>query len=265
LGVELKIAKGDFFPERKIKTKSEIDKIREAVRTAEKCMSRTETVLREAKVDNDNYLVWNDKVLTSEALHAEICFEAINNNSTAVNTIAASGVDSSQPHNIGSGPIKAGTPIVVDIFPRMNKTGYWGDMTRTFVKGKAPDKIKKAYETVLKAKEKAKEKIRNGVKASEIHKLAVDILDKQGFTTGTKDGVFYGFFHSLGHGLGLDIHENPIVSTKTDAILKTGNVITVEPGVYYREWGGIRLEDVIIVKDNGIECLTEYNEILELG
>ena len=263
-GVKVKVIEGCFFPEREVKDELEIKHLREAVKTVELCMLRAENIIKESSVDKDNILVWNSKILTSETLHKEINLEAVKNDAVAQDTIAASGSDSSQPHNVGAGPIKAGTPIVVDIFPRMNKTGYWGDMTRTFVKGKAPEIVKKAYYAVKKAKERAKEMIKAGGIPADVHNSAEGVLNSEGFKTGKKDGEFYGFFHSLGHGVGLDLHEYPLVGGKTLKPFLINSVVTVEPGVYYKEWGGIRLEDMVIVMENGIECITDYPEILEI-
>jgi Xaa-Pro aminopeptidase len=264
LGVTLKVVEGCFFPEREIKDELEISYIREAAKVVENCMRRAENIIRESSVNNEDFLVWNDEILTSEILHKEINLEVVKHAAVAQDTIAASGKDSSQPHNVGSGPVKAGVPIVVDIFPRMNKTGYWGDMTRTFVKGEASEVVKKAYEAVKIAKNETEKIIKSGGDPAAVHNLAVDILDKHGFKTGNKDGEFYGFFHSLGHGVGLDIHEPPLVGARALKPFLLNSVVTVEPGVYYEEWGGVRLEDMVIIKEDGIEVMTEYPEILEI-
>jgi Xaa-Pro aminopeptidase len=264
VGVNVEIVEGSFFPEREVKNELELASIREAVKVVELCMLHAENIIKESSVDDDNILKWNGNILTSEILHKEINLQAVKYDAVALDTIVASGVDSSQPHNVGAGPIKSGTPIVVDIFPRMNKTGYWGDMTRTFVKGKAPDIVKRAYEAVKEAKSRSKEMIKVGEKPATVHNLALEILNNAGFPTGKKDGEFYGFFHSLGHGVGLDIHESPLVGARTLKPFAKNSVITVEPGVYYKEWGGIRLEDMVIVKENGVECITDYPEKLEI-
>ena len=264
INVEVNVVEGCFFPEREIKVEQEIKNIKEAARVVELCMRRAENIIKEAVIKKDNFLIWNNEKLTSEILQREINLEAVKNDAVAQDTIAAAGNDSSQPHNVGSGPIKAGEPIVIDIFPRMDKTGYWGDMTRTFVKGQAPETVKKAYIAVKEAKEKTKELIKVGGNPSEAHNLAVNILNEHGFKTGIEDGEYYGFFHSLGHGVGLDIHESPLIGARTTEPFKMNSVVTVEPGVYYSDWGGVRLEDMVIVKDDGIECITGYPEVLEI-
>jgi Xaa-Pro aminopeptidase len=264
LGLTVKVIGGCFFPEREAKSPEEIINIREAAKVVESCMYRAESIIKESSVNDNNILIWNNEVLTSEILHKEINLEAVKHDAVAQDTIAASGKDSSQPHNAGSGSVKADVPIVVDIFPRMNKTGYWGDMTRTFVKGQAPEIVKKAYAAVKIAKNETKKIMKSGVDPAKVHNLAVEILDKHGFKTGNKDGEFYGFFHSLGHGVGLDIHEPPLVGARALKPLVLNSVVTVEPGVYYEKWGGVRLEDMVIVNENGIECITDYPENLEI-
>jgi Xaa-Pro aminopeptidase len=153
---------------------------------------------------------------------------------------------------------------VVDIFPRLKCCGYWGDMTRTFVKGRPAPEMKRAYEAVKEARDFSKSVIRAGALPSEIYKSAMNILGKRGFQTGRNERGSYGFFHSLGHGLGLDIHEEPRLSPKNCAPLESGNVVTVEPGLYYPEWGGIRLEDTVVVRKDSAETITSFPTSFEV-
>ncbi|OGV56893.1 MAG: hypothetical protein A2017_05145 [Lentisphaerae bacterium GWF2_44_16] len=264
-GLKVSCVKGEFFPERECKKTSEITRIREAMRAAEKGMSRAVSILKEAGISSKKQLKWKGGILSSEILRSEIEIEMLRYGGTASSTIAACGSASAEPHNTGRGPIYANKPIVVDIFPRMNAHGYWGDITRTFVKGKAPDIVKKAFDAVREARDKSKNAITPGVKASDVYKIAYSILEKRGFPTGRKNGVYYGFIHSLGHSLGLEIHESPRLSPINEMPLKKGNVLTVEPGVYYPEWGGIRLEDLVLVKESFSECITQFETFLEIG
>lgn len=263
-GLNVSCVKGEFFPERERKKVSEIPKIREAMRVAEKGMARAVSILKEAEISPANKLKWRNGILSSELLRAEIEIEMLRHGGTASGTIAACGNDCAEPHNIGNGPIYANKTIVIDIFPRMDASGYWGDITRTFVKGKAPDKVKRAFAAVREARDKSKNAIKAGATASDVHRLACSILEKRKFPTGRRNGGYYGFIHSLGHSLGLEIHEAPRLSSANDTALKAGNVITVEPGVYYPEWGGVRLEDLVLVKKNSCECLTIFETFLEI-
>ncbi len=161
------------------------------------------------------------------------------------------------PHHSGSGPIVPDTPIVIDIFPRSQQTGYFGDMTRTVVKGTPSKEVKRMYKAVLEGQKIGISMIKHGVKSADVHNAVVDYFSKSGFKTGQIDGKQQGFIHSTGHGLGLEIHEPPRVSVGND-ILQAGNVVTVEPGLYYEKLGGVRIEDVVLVTKKGCEVLSKF-------
>ena len=223
------------------------------------------TVLRETDIDSAGRLIWNGEVLTSEILRGEIDLEMVKLGMLPTGTICAGGEQGSQPHNVGSGPLFANRPIVMDIFPRSAETGYWGDLTRTVVRGRAPEIVRKAYDAVLAARELGKSLIAVGADPAEIHRAAAASMEKAGFRTGQNEKSAFGFFHGLGHGVGLDIHESPRLSPRNANPLRGGEVITVEPGLYYPEWGGIRLEDLVYLSPgNGPQCLTELEDFLEL-
>ena len=253
-----------FYPERQYKTPEEIVHITSALRVAEEGMRRGINIIKEASVNNDGILEWHGEILTSEILRAEINIRMIRLGGFSCSTIAACGQHAAEPHNTGSGPISAEKTIIMDIFPRIQKTGYWGDLTRTVVKGRAPDIVKNAYNAVSEAREYAKTLIKPGAIPSEIHQAAKEIMEKRGFRTGRQCGHNFGFFHGLGHSLGLEIHEKPSLSPVNGEPLKGGEVLTVEPGLYYPEWGGIRLEDIITVTPDGCRCLTEIENVLEI-
>ncbi|MCF6176304.1 MAG: Xaa-Pro peptidase family protein [Victivallaceae bacterium] len=261
--IKLAVIDGCFFPEREFKVDDEIAPIRDALRLTTLAMYRATAIIGEATVNADNELIWQGRALTSEIVRAEINIRLIKGGGFSDSTIVAGGSDGSQPHNRGAGQLFAGQPIVVDIFPRMADSGYWGDMTRTFVKGQAPDIVKRAFNAVREARDRAKELIKPGAIPAEIHQFALECLKNSGFATGKNEKGHYGFFHGLGHGLGLDIHEAPRLSAANRIPLRGGEVVTVEPGLYYPEWGGVRLEDVVVVTENGCECLTECDTELE--
>lgn len=265
-GVEVGSASREFFPGRRYKTEPEIGHLREALRITGLGMRRAENILREAEVSPSGVLYWNGAPLTSEILRAEINIELIRRDAFADSTIAAGGRQGAEPHNCGSGELSAGTPVVIDIFPKVAAAaGYHGDMTRTFVKGKAPEIVRRAYDAVLNTRERCKAMIRAGAVPAEIHAFAAEFLERQGFPTGRRpDGRSYGFFHGLGHGLGLEVHEAPRMNLRNSTPFKGGEVVTVEPGLYDPEWGGVRLEDVVAVRPDRAECLTEYPDQLEL-
>ena len=146
----------------------------------------------------------------------------------------------------------------MDVFPRMLKNGYWGDLTRTVVKGRPADVVQRAFDAVCKARDAAKKALGPGVVPGAVHRAAEASMTSDGFPTGRcENGSYYGFFHGLGHGVGLDIHELPHLNPRGIKPLRGGEVITVEPGLYYPEWGGIRMEDMVYITADGAECLTQ--------
>ena len=148
---------------------------------------------------------------------------------------------------------------------RSDASGYWGDMTRTFLKGKAPKSVMRAYNAVKKASETAMSMIRAGVIAADVHIAASETMAGLGFQTGRgRDGMPCGFIHGLGHGVGLEIHEGPRVSPLNRKPLQSGNVISVEPGLYYPEWGGIRLEDLVVVTKDGYRNFNSMEKEFEI-
>ena len=251
-GILLKTA-GKFFPKREFKNAAEIRKIARSMAATEQAMMLAKEIMAQAKIGKNMILHHGKTIVTSEFLRMEIEGFLKARGFTASNTITAHGTQCSQPHNVGSGPILAGETVVVDIFPRDDETGYWGDMTRTFVKGEPLPVVKRAYDAVLAASEAAEKMIRAGVIAADVHNKAKEIMASAGFKTGkNNDGIPCGFIHGLGHGVGLEIHEAPRVSPANPTPLRKGHVISNEPGLYHPAWGGIRLEDVLVVTENGV-------------
>ena len=241
-----------FFPKREFKTAPELKKLAKAMTATQDSMILAKNILRDSVIGKGAVLFYRKKPLTSEILRMEIEGYLKSRGFTASRTITAHGAQCAQPHNAGSGPILAGETVVIDIFPRDDETGYWGDMTRTFVKGEPLPVVKRAFNAVLKASQAAERMIRAGICAAEVHKTAGTIMRNAGFSTGkTREGVPCGFIHGLGHGVGLEIHEAPRVSPANPNPLRKGQVISNEPGLYHPSWGGIRLEDVLAVTETG--------------
>ena len=246
------IPSGKFFPKRECKNAAEIRKLARAMSVTQDSMILAKEILQHASVRKNRTLIFEKRILTSEILRMEIEGFLKARGFTASRTITAHGMQCSQPHNAGSGPILAGETVVIDIFPRDDETGYWGDMTRTFVKGEPLPVVKRAFEAVLAASQAAEKMIRANVPAADVHNKAKEIMAAAGFETGkNKEGIPCGFIHGLGHGVGLEIHEAPRVSPANPGTLKKGQVISNEPGLYHPAWGGIRLEDVLVVTENG--------------
>ena len=214
---------------------------------------------------SDKLILAQGELLTSEILRSEIDVAMVRRGMLPTGTICAGGAQAAQPHNTGSGPLRADWPIVMDIFPRSAESGYWGDLTRTVVKGRASELVRRAYDAVLSARELGKSLVKVGAIPAEIHLAAARKMEEAGFRTGRSDKADFGFFHGLGHGVGLDIHEAPRLSPRNRIPLRGGEIVTVEPGLYYPEWGGIRLEDLMYVSPDGpARCLTEAEDFLEI-
>ncbi|MBT4820495.1 MAG: aminopeptidase P family protein, partial [Lentisphaerae bacterium] len=254
----------DFFPQRRSKSPEEVEHLREGVALAETGMNRAFDILREASITPEGELSWNGAALTADTLRGEVDAEIARKGGTASHTIAAPGEQGADPHATGTGIIRANTPIVLDIFPRVDATGYFGDLTRTIVKGEVPPIVEKAYTAVHDAQVAAMAAIRAGASASAPHTEAAQVLALAGFETDADTTPPHGFFHGTGHGLGLEIHESPRLSGKAKDCLESGDVVTVEPGLYYPEWGGVRLEDVVVVTDEGCENLTTIEKALRI-
>jgi Xaa-Pro aminopeptidase len=182
---------------------------------------------------------------------------------TTKHTIVSCGEQSCQPHNVGSGPLRANEAIIFDVFPKDEQTGYYADISRTVVKGRASGPLKKMYKAVASAQKLVFKLAKNGAKGEIIHREVMKHLKSLGFKTGKIKGKMRGFFHGTGHGVGLDVHETPRISTARYT-LKTGNVVTVEPGLYYPGIGGVRIEDMILITDDGCINLTKLPKVLEV-
>lgn len=253
-----------FCPERERKTPGEVEHVREGVRLAEAGLERALDVLRQAAIGMDGLLRWQGQTLEADTLRGEIVSTIARLGGTASRTITAAGTHGADPHDLGSGPIPAHVPIVIDIFPRVDRTGYFGDLTRTVVKGRASETVRQAFAAVRGAQEAALAALAPGTLGRDIHALAEQALQAGGFATDAQADPPRGFFHGLGHGLGLEVHEGPGLHSRNDKPLQVGHVVTVEPGLYYPEWGGIRLEDVAVVTADGCEDLTTAPKVLEI-
>lgn len=252
-----------FYPQRAIKTSREKRCIAQAQRTVFKTIALAEKILRESTL-RKGWLYWKKKILTAERLRFEMDRYLLEQGYHSKDIIIACGLQGTDPHCLGSGPLKAHQSIIIDVFPRNAKTKFFGDATRTFCKGKAPPELKKLYTTVKQAQEMAISKIRAGVSGGKINQTVKDFFEKNGFPTKEINGFKQGFIHNTGHGIGLDLHEEPARIATTDFTLQAGNMVTVEPGLYYRKIGAVRLEDIVYVTPRGSELLPTYSKRLEI-
>lgn len=244
---------------RSVKTDDEIDSIREAQRANEKAMERAETLLREATEEN-GVLQYDGEELTSERVRREIEIELLELDHALDETIVSCGAHAADPHDRGSGPLEAGETIVIDIFPRSKESNYHADMTRTFSVGEPSERVREWYDLTAEAKEAALAAIEPGTTGEDVHDAVCDVYEEAGLPTLRENpSTETGFIHSTGHGIGLDVHELPRLSPG-GAALEPGHVVTVEPGLYDPDVGGIRIEDLVVVTEDGYENLTDYPE-----
>ncbi|MDL5361063.1 Xaa-Pro peptidase family protein [Halalkalicoccus sp. NIPERK01] len=244
---------------RAVKTDEEVEFIREAQRANEGAMGRAETLLREATVEED-VLYHDGEPLTSERLRREIEIELLRRDHALDETIVACGADAADPHDRGSGPLEAGETVVIDVFPRNKETNYHADMTRTFSVGEPSARAREWYDLTSEAKEAALAAVEPGATGEDVHDAVCAVYEEAGLPTLRDDpSTETGFIHSTGHGIGLDVHELPRLAPG-GAELEAGHVITVEPGLYDPAVGGIRIEDLVVVTEEGYENLTDYPE-----
>ncbi|MDD5672261.1 MAG: Xaa-Pro peptidase family protein [Candidatus Omnitrophica bacterium] len=261
-GFKIEYAPGLFFESRAVKTPAEIKAIAKAIRHTEAAVRLAIDTIRKTTIRKGR-LYLRGKCLTSEAIKKLIRMKLMEDGYLANRLIVACGIQGIDPHCEGYGPLRAHQPIVMDVFPQSIKSRYHADLTRTIVRGKASPKIKKMYAAVKEAQGIAFRMIRAGMDGSKIHGAIQRRFLELGFATGMQQGRMQGFFHGTGHGLGLAVHESPRIGS-VKQILRTGNVVTVEPGLYYKDAGGVRLEDVVVVTQKGCRHLTHLAKFLEV-
>jgi Xaa-Pro aminopeptidase len=259
--IRVRATNGLFWPEREAKSNKEIEMIGGALRITETGLRRAIEILKASKPGPGKKLRWSGKTLTSEMLRAEIDSAILRAGGIPSGTIVAGGDQACDPHERGFGPLYANSLIILDVFPRDAKTGYFGDLTRTVLRGRASDAQRNLWNTVKAGQALALKRIKAGVDGMAIHKAIQEFFAKRGFPTGIRKGRRVGFFHGTGHGLGLEIHEHPRLQKVT---LKDRQVLTVEPGLYYPGLGGARQEDVVVVTKSGCRVLSRFPKRLEI-
>ena len=250
-GVEIIPVPSPIAKLRSVKSSGEIGQIKKAQACCENAMQTAIDAIRRAKVvdgvlfDSDSNSN-SDQPLTSERVRAVIEHTLIDCGCESESTIVAGGMDASNPHNVGTGVLRVDESIVIDIFPRLSQERYYADMTRTVARGSPSQELIEMYDAVLDAQSVGLMTVRAGVSGGDVHDAVCDCFRDYGYLD--------MFPHSTGHGVGLDVHEDPSIGTGGE-VLEAGNVITIEPGLY-GEMGGIRLEDLVVVTENGCSNLT---------
>lgn len=256
-GISVQTVPDVVMDARKQKSKSEIELMRNSQIATEKAMNKAKDIIRQSEV-RENELYYNDELLTSEKLKDKLKDVLSEYDCHLDESIVACGKQSVDPHKLGSGKLRPNKPIIIDIYPQ-HKSGYWGDMTRTFVKGEPDDQFKEMYKMTREAFESALDMLSNGsgVKAQQVHNMVCDVFESAGYPTIRDGDIDRGFLHSTGHGIGLELHEPPRIADN-DEVLEEGYVLTLEPGLYDSEYGGVRIEDMIVIREDGYENLNDF-------
>jgi Xaa-Pro aminopeptidase len=262
-GLAITVAEGLVLPEREIKTAREAAAIRAGNRVATAGFLAAESLLKRAKISGPKLLL-DGTALTSERVRLAIEIACLEAGGLALDTIVAGGDQACDPHCRGTGLLRPQELIIIDIFPRHTASGYHGDMTRTYLKGRATDAQRALVDAVATAQKAARRVLRAGVISSAVHQECVNVFTARGYETKATPTGSVGFFHGTGHGLGLAIHEAPRVNSIAHEPLKAGTVVTVEPGLYYPGLGGCRIEDVAWLTETGHTLLSKHSYAWEI-
>ena len=259
-GIDVLADRALFAGRRRRKNAQEIEGLRRAQRACEAALDVARAMLRGAEHD-DGVLTLDGEPLTSERLKLEIERVFGEHGAVADEFIVAHGPQTAVGHELGSGALRPGEPIVFDLFPRDRVTGIYSDMTRTYVVGEISDELREWHRLCKEALDRVVAAVKPGVNGRELMQLACDLFHEHGYKTQlhkeSGEVLDSGFFHGLGHGVGLEVHEKPALSRSGDDLVP-GDVITLEPGLYRAGYGGVRLEDILIVTEGGAEVVTDY-------
>jgi Xaa-Pro aminopeptidase len=265
-GIQLRPDRKFFDDRRRRKNAAEIEGIRRAQRAAEAGMKAARELLAAADARNGS-LVVDGKPLTCERIKMAIAEQFMEHDCIADDFIVARGPQGAVGHDMGSGPIAPGEPVVIDLFPKDRESACFADMTRTYVVGEPPQEIVEWQRLCKEALDRTLEAVKPGVSGRSIFDISCDIFEQHGYPTlRTKEPgkpLQDGFYHSLGHGVGLDVHEEPGMGLISKDELVAGDVVTLEPGLYRQGFGGVRLEDLVLVTEDGAENLTDFPYDLE--
>jgi Xaa-Pro aminopeptidase len=252
--VELDIEMG--VTDRRVKDSQEVAHLKQSQKVTEDAMRMACETVAHATAGSDGALRVGEDPLTSERLRTLIDTYLLERNFFNPPCIVAGGSDGGDCHELGSGPLRTGQPVIIDIFPLDKSSMYNGDCTRTVVHGKIPDEIQKMHDAVVAAKHAGTTAIKAGATGEDVHLATIGVLldhgYKEGLPTENDDLAFCSMPHGTGHGIGLDVHEPPLLD-RNGATLLVGDVVTVEPGLYSHALGGIRVEDMVLVTEKGCE------------
>ncbi|MEO2019848.1 MAG: Xaa-Pro peptidase family protein [Fuerstiella sp.] len=251
--------------DRRQKNEEEIEHLRQSQHVTEQAMQFACEMIGSAEARSGGVLFKENQPLTSERVRSAVDHFLMDKGFTNPRSIIAGGPNGADCHEVGAGELLTGLPVIVDIFPRSRSTLYWGDCTRTVVHGDIPDEIRKMNETVRQAKAAGVNAVAPGVTGEQVHRATIQVIQDQGFSVGLPDDQapdsYCAMTHGTGHGVGFDVHEPPLLDMKGPKLL-VGDVLTIEPGLYRRDMGGVRVEDMVVVTKDGCINLNTLSEEL---
>ncbi|MCG8585845.1 MAG: M24 family metallopeptidase, partial [Pirellulales bacterium] len=252
--------------ERRTKDEQELAALRAAQQITEGAMEMACRMVADARPRWDGVLTAESEPLTSERIRAAIDVWLLERGFTNPGCIVAGGKQGSDGHELGSGNLHTGESVVIDIFPRSRETLYWGDCTRTVVHGEVPDELVRMHAAVVRAKAAAIDVCRAGVSGEDVHRATIASLESDGYefirAGEPRDDDRPALRHGTGHGVGLEVHEPPLLDFGGPELL-AGDVVTVEPGLYAKSIGGVRVEDMIAITPDGSENFNSLPEGLD--
>lgn len=250
---------------RRAKDSEEIEHLREAQRVTEQAVELACGLIARATADRQGRLVHDGQPLTSERVRQAIDVFLLERGYLNATSIVAGGPQGADCHDVGSGPLATGAPVIVDIFPQNRQTLYFGDCTRTVVHGAISDELNRMRDAVAAAKAAGIAALRAGVTGQEVHEATTAEITRHGYSLGlptdAAPDTYCAMVHGTGHGVGLEVHEPPLLD-RGGPVLVRGDAVTVEPGLYCRAIGGLRLEDLVVVTDDGCLNLNQLPEEL---
>ncbi len=261
--IKVRIA-SPFFPERPVKTADEVKKISASLTMAEVGLAEAVQAIKRSKVSRDGLLHLGGTPLTCARVRSIIETAVLQAGGHPIAASVGSNWRTHDPAEGGDGPLRPNQPITLAVSPRSRKTGYFGDLARTVVKGRAPEAVRRLFNTVKTARHLAFGLLAPGSATVDVHRAVADYFTREGFSTLPDAAPREGFRSACGHGIGLELHEAPFLRSGSSEILRSGHVVTLEPSLHYPAIGCVRLVDAVWVGPKSARNLAKFETVLEI-